>query len=72
MTTGCRWGVYLNLGAGLALAVIAVWLFQRARGKRSWPVLILQGKRPPSSLLLNWAGDGFGAGDRRLDGTRGR
>ena len=34
--------VYLNLGSGPALAVIAVWLFQRARGS-VWPVLILEG-----------------------------
>jgi hypothetical protein len=49
---------YLNLGTGLALAVVAVWLFQRARGS-VWPVLILQGTAAVS-MLLNWAGDGFG------------
>lgn len=52
--------VYLNLGSGLALAVIAVRLFQRARGS-VWPVLILEGTGA-AFLLLNWAGNGFGAG----------
>ena len=50
----------LNLGAVLAVAVLAVWLFQRARGS-VWPLLILEGTAAVV-LLLNWAGDGFGAG----------
>jgi len=41
--------------------VVAVWLFQRARGS-VWPVLILVAT-DASALLLNWAGDGFGRGD---------
>jgi hypothetical protein len=50
----------LNLGRGVAVAVVAVWLFQRARGS-VWPVIILEGTTAVI-LLLNWAGDGFGAG----------
>jgi len=54
-------GLYLDIVEGLAVAVIAVWLFQRARGS-VWPVLFLVAANA-SALLLNWAGDGFGRGD---------
>lgn len=53
--------LYLNLGGDLALAVVAVWLFQRARGS-IWPLLLLQAASA-SFLLLNWSGDGLGSGD---------
>jgi hypothetical protein len=49
---------YLNLGGDLALAVVAIWLYQRARGS-VWPVLVLVATTE-SFLLINWAGDGFG------------
>ncbi len=52
---------FLNLGGGLAVGVIAVWLFQHARGS-VWPVVILEGTTAVI-LLLNVAGDGFGTGD---------
>ena len=51
---------YLNLGTGLALAVVAVWLFQRARGQRLAGI-VLEGTAAVM-MLLNWAGDG-GAGE---------
>ena len=54
-------GPYLTIVEGLAVAVVAVWLFQRARGS-VWPVLFLVAANA-SALLLNWAGDGFGGGD---------
>jgi hypothetical protein len=50
--------LYLNLGGDLAFAVVAVWLFQRARGS-VWPVLMLVATTE-SILLINWAGNGFG------------
>jgi hypothetical protein len=51
--------LYLNLGGDLALAIVAVWLFQRARGS-IWPVLALLATGESSVLLINWAGNGFG------------
>jgi hypothetical protein len=51
--------LYLNLGSDLALAIVAVWLFQRGRGS-IWPVLVLLATGESSVLLINWAGNGFG------------
>ena len=52
--------LYLDLAGGLTLAVVAVWIFQRARGS-VLPVLLLAASTS-SFLLLNWDGGAFGAG----------